>query len=212
MSSTSLLGGQRLTADSAREVRFPSQILGGYGVAAVEAFRGKVTTELSLLERALDVRTAREAELQEQVNELREAARQLRDSRAPSGAQPLPDEQQAVLILRAAQGQADALVNGARQEASRTVNDARHQAEQVMTHATQQAGSMAESARQEGLAEKARIIDAATAESRRQVDRLLKLAAVVQGELRGNVDRLLLQLGEWEQQASDGVQLALIPE
>jgi DivIVA domain-containing protein len=210
--STSLLGGTRLTPDDAREVHFPSQILGGYQIAAVEAFRARVAAELGQLLAALAERATREAELSGQVADLRDKNSRLRTAQSASGPQPLPDEQQAVAILRAAQGQADNLVTGARQEADRTVSGARHQADQVMTHATQQAGSIVEQARAEGLAEKARIIAAATDEARRQVDRLLKLAGVIQGELRGNVDRLLLQLGEWEQQASDGAQLALIPE
>jgi cell division septum initiation protein DivIVA len=199
MDRTSLLGSRRISGDQARRVNFPSQVLGGYRPGDVEAFRTRVTAELDTLGRALEDSQAQTLELEREVVRLSEELAQVRSHRpaAVSG-------EHAIDILSVAQGHADQLVAGAKQEADRLVSTAGHEARQMTEHARQQAAGIIRQATNEGGAEKARIIDSATAESRRQASFYAGLARAMGDGLGGQVETLLKNLSEWESQARQG--------
>lgn len=200
MEGTSLLGGPRITGDEARQMHFPSQVLGGYRPADVEEFRARVCGELNLVHRALDdMRTEREEFLREI-----ERLNGLLGNRATGPHPAAVNGERAISILSVAQQHADRLVADAQEEARRIIADARGDIGQMTEHARRQAADVLHRATEEGTAEKARIIDSATAEARKQVDFLGKLANTMRAGLGGQVEELLKNLSEWEQMVHDG--------
>lgn len=204
MAETSLLGGPRITGKEAQRAQFPSAVFGGYRVADVEAFRARVVGELDLVHRALDdLRTERE----EFLTEIKRLNARL--SNRPTG--PFPAVQtgeRAISILSVAQQHADKLVADAQEEARRLVGEAQRDIAQMSEHARQQAAGLINRAQADGAAEKARIIESATDESRKQVEFLSNLAKTMQGGLGGQVEELLRNLSEWEQLVHAGAAAA----
>lgn len=202
MSRSSLVGGPRITGDQARQVSFPSAVLGGYRVADVEVFRSRAANEIDTVHRALaDMRTEQE-ELVQQINQLTAELDRYRND--PRAARAADNGQRAIDILNVAQQHADKLVGQAQEEARGIVNSARHDHDQMTEHARQQAARIISQAQQEGQAEKARIIDSATAESRLQADFYAGLAKAMCDGLGGQVKDLVSRLAEWEKLAHEG--------
>jgi DivIVA domain-containing protein len=200
MGGTSLLGGPRITGDEVRQAHFPSQVLGGYRPADVEAFRARVCGELDMVHRALDdMHTEREEFLRE-IKRLTGLLGNRTTGPHPAAA----NGERAISILSVAQQHADQLVADAQEEARRVVTDARRDIGQMTEHARQQAADVLRQAAEEGTAEKARIIDSATAEARKQADFLAGLAGTMRAGLGGQVDELLKNLSEWEQMVHSG--------
>jgi DivIVA domain-containing protein len=211
MANTGLLGGPRLTPEDVRRTEFP-RVFRGYDVVSVEKFRARLATQLNQLYQALDERAASNHALLEEVARLGQPP--------PLGAPVapvLPNEQQAVNILRAAQQNADTIVGQARQQADRMVGEAAHardqltehasqQADQLMRSAKQQADDLVAAARQHAEAERVRIIDAATADARRDVVHLTKLAADIRDTLRADTETLYKQVSEWQRLTHEGAE------
>jgi cell division septum initiation protein DivIVA len=215
MTSTALLGAPRFTGESARRAQFAAQMLGGYRVADVEAFRTAAATALDQLARELAQHADANAELVREVQRLG-APRRPTPGQGMPAAPPRQDiARSAAGILANAQATADDAVGRARAEAERIMAAARHDAGQLTEHARAQAGELLDRARsdaeehtrqaaEETAAERAKIIAEASGEAERRVDFLTSLAKVMQAGLEGSVEALLKRLGEWEQQARDG--------
>jgi vacuolar-type H+-ATPase subunit H len=200
MAETSLLGGKRITGGEVRRAQFPSAIIGGYRVQDVEKFRARVAGELELVHRALDDTATERQEFLREIERLNS-----RLAYRPTGPMPaMANSERAIDILMVAQQQADKLVADAKEEARRIVGDARRDIGQMTEHARQQADAFMNQARQEGTNERARIIDGATAEARRQVDFLVELGRTIRGGLGGQVEDLLAHLSEWDRMVHDG--------
>jgi cell division septum initiation protein DivIVA len=200
MEGTSLLGEARMSADRARRASFPSVILGGYRVADVEAFRSQAAGELETLSRALDDSRAGNQAMLEEVERLRGELARCQNSPQAAAA----NGQQATNILTFAQAQADKLVGDAELEARQVVMGARHEHDRIIEHARLQAGGLLQQAADDAAAEKARIVGAAAADARREVDFCTRLAAAMRDGLSGQVEILLKNMAEWEQMMRAG--------
>lgn len=202
---TSLVGGPRLTPEEARVQSFPV-VFRGYDRKSVEDFLARASGELASRDRALAERQTTEGELVREVERLTAEAQRRSQATAPM-APPAPaaaPARNAVSVLDQAQRNADRMTADAQQHASQVVGQAQHQAEQMMRHASQQAGQLIAQAQAEAEQERTRIIGSAAADAQRRVDFLLTLARTMSSELRSDVDRLLLQLGDWESRVQDG--------
>jgi DivIVA domain-containing protein len=207
MSGTSLLAPGRLTQQDVQDASFP-RVFRGYDVLSVERFLDRCAAQIGSLGQALEDARGANSELVAAANA---------NGSGPHPAQP--GELQALGILRSAQQQADSTIDGARREAQRLVETARGDAQQLSLHTRQQADGMLTAAKRQAdeivaaarahaEAERARIIDAATADSRQQVDHLTRLAAEIRDKLRGTSDDLFKQVSEWDGQVHDGAPAA----
>jgi DivIVA domain-containing protein len=219
MANTSLLAVGHTTASEARHKEFPV-VFRGYDRISVDQWRTRTATTLATLERTVQEHETLEQELRGEVLRLEQRPD---TPRRPSGSQPVAPGAQATRILAAAQGNADQIEEHAKRQAGQVMGNAQFQADQIIAnarresdqmvrHAQQQAGEMVEAARRQGAAERAQIIDGASAAARRQVAHYRDLASSMGVELRGSVERLLMQLAEWEQLAHEGAgQAAPVP-
>jgi len=192
MTGTGLLRGTGLTATGARAAQFPAAVLGGYNARAVEAFRKSAEESLRQHEAALADSQRANAELVRRIAELEEQG----------GA---GDFQSAARILQMAQQNADHVQMQAREEAAHIVGQARQQAEQLTEHARQQAAGIIEQATGEASARAEKIIDDATADGRKLASQWRHMAGEMHDHMREVSAGLLVQVGEWDKRAQDGL-------
>lgn len=194
---------RRLSANGARSATFPQQVLGGYSPRAVEAFRREVTRTLAAMETT-------EQELLAEIRRLNEEAPPAQDT-VPIGLMP---SDHALNVLAAAQANADKItaesrreadqaVAEARQEAVRIIGEARHQADQVRLHAELQAAEILRQATEQAEAERTRIINEASAESRRTASGFRILGEEMGARLHELAGQLAEQVAEWDKRAAE---------
>lgn len=203
MSRTGLVAVSRLTADDARNAQFPQQVLGGYSARAVEAFRSTVI-------RALAARETTEQELVAEIERLNELA-----EGGPATVSFSPDpSSHALNVLATAQVNADQItadarrdaegaVTGAQQEAARIVGEARHLADQVRQHAELQAADILRQATEQAEAERTRIINEGSADTRRTASGFRVLAEEMGAHLHELAGQLSEKVAEWDGRAAE---------
>lgn len=202
MSRTGLVAASRLTADNARNAQFSQQVIGGYSVRAVEAFRDTVI-------RALAARETTEQELLAEIRRLEEAG----PSPATVPFSPEPSTH-ALNVLAAAQTNADKIeadarreadgaVTAAQQEAARIVGEARHLADQVRQHAELQAAQILREATEQAEAERTRIVNEGSADARRTASGFRVLGEEMGTHLHELAGQLAEKVAEWDGRAAE---------